>query len=151
MPLALAVDAHLDGAVAGEDEEDVAGAVLQPQPGAEAGDRALVLDRPDAAERELARLERRREGVAMRLVLDDGVAAVAGDPLVAEIALRGHQPLRALVGETGRAGRVGAEQRPDRLFRLGVLALAEVEVADAAAACRSGTSRASTGCARTAR
>jgi hypothetical protein len=95
-----------------------------------AGDGALALDPPDTAEGQLVVVEADRVRVGVGFVLHDGVAAVAGQPREAEIALRGHEPARAVVREAGRVGCGVAEQRSDRLLRLGVLAFAEVEVAD---------------------
>jgi hypothetical protein len=66
----------------------------------------------------------------VRLVFDDGIAAVAVEAEVAEVALRRHLADRARVVDPRRRGRVLAEERADRLLGLGVVALAEMEVAD---------------------
>ena len=80
-PLGLAVDEHAHRAAAGQDEEDVAGAVVEPQPRVPAGDGPLVLDPPAAAEGELVVREPRRERVRPAPRPRRPVAAVAGEAL----------------------------------------------------------------------
>ena len=92
-----------------EHEVDVSRPVLQPQAGAQACDRPLVLHGPDAAVRELVLGQAARERVGVRLILlDRVVAGVAGEARVAEVALRRDLSVRALVG----AGPMRAVRRP---------------------------------------
>jgi hypothetical protein len=103
------------------------------EPRAEAGYGVLRLDGPEAAEAVRVGLEvGGRDPVGGLTIADDGrgVADVVLEPQVPEVRLRRQRLVRRRVRDVGERRALDAEQPTDRLLRLAVLALAEVDVAD---------------------